>query len=67
MTRGGVWEFGIKTSRKGRLRQLFEQFTADAIEPPFFDDVEVGIYTARFVKSQLPPPHVPNVGAVQVR
>jgi hypothetical protein len=30
-------------SRKWRLRQLFEQFAADAIEPPFFDDVEIEI------------------------
>jgi hypothetical protein len=44
---------------------LFEQFAADAIEPPFFHDVEIGFYTDRFVEGQLPLPHVPNVGAVK--
>jgi len=29
--------------RERRLRQLFEQFAADAIEPPFFHDVEIEI------------------------
>jgi hypothetical protein len=52
------------TSRKGRLRQLFEEFTAHAIEPPFFHDVEIEIYADRFFEGQLPLPHVPNVGAV---
>jgi hypothetical protein len=42
LTRGGVWEFGIATSSEWRLRQLFEQFTADAIEPIFFHDVKSG-------------------------
>src|SRR5271156_2911800 len=64
--RGGVWEFGIGTSRERRLRQLFEQFAADAIEPPFFHDVEIGFYTDRFLKGQLPLPHVPDIGAGQV-
>jgi hypothetical protein len=61
LTGGGVWEFDITTSRERRLRQLFEQFAADAIESPFFNDVEIGFYTDRFVKSQLPLPHVPDI------
>jgi len=57
----------MSASREWRLRQLFEQFAADAIKPPFFDDVEIEIYADRFLKGQLPLPHVPDVGAVQVR
>ena len=41
---------------------MFEQFAADAIEPPFFHEVEIGIYTDRFLKGQLPLPHVPDIG-----
>src|SRR5580658_5357471 len=67
LTRGGVREFGIATSSERRLRQLFEQFAADPIEPIFFHDVELGVYRNRFVEGQLPLPHVPNVGTVQVR
>ena len=63
----GLGDLSIGSSRKGRLRQLLEQLAADAIEPPFFHDVEIGIYTDRFVEGQLPLPHMPNVGAVQVR
>lgn len=53
-------------SREWCLRQLFEQFPAHAIEPPFFHDVEIGFYTDRFVKGQLPLPHVPDVVAVKI-
>ena len=44
----------MSASREWRLRQLFEQFAADAIKPPFFDDVEIEIYADRFLKGQLP-------------
>src|SRR5579863_5940242 len=67
LTRGGVWEFGIATSSEWCLCQLFEQFAADSIEPIFFHDVEVCVYADRFVEGQLPLPHMPNVGTVQVR
>jgi hypothetical protein len=50
-----------------RLRQLFEQFAADPSESILLHHAEIGIYTDRFVEGQLPLPHVPNVGAVQVR
>ena len=66
-TTEGVGDLSIKTSREWRLRQLLEQLATDAIEPPFFHDVEIEIYADRFVEGQLPLPHVPNVGAVQVR
>src|SRR5208282_1404259 len=51
----------IATSGEWHLRQLFEQFAADAIEPMFFHDVELWVYADRFVEGQLPLPHVPNV------
>src|SRR5580700_11101506 len=57
LARGGVWEFGMSASREWCLCQLFEQFAADAIESPFFHDVEIGFYTDRFVEGQLPLPH----------
>jgi hypothetical protein len=66
-TRGGVREFDITTSREWCLRQLFEQFAADAIESPFFHDVEIGFYTDRFVKGQLPLPHVANDQSIVIR
>src|ERR1700680_4847197 len=56
-----VWEFVVTASCKWGLLQLLEQFVADTREPAFFDEVELRRCPDRFVESQLPLAHAPNI------
>src|SRR5579863_821263 len=64
---GGGREFAMSASGEWSLLQLFEQFSADAKEPRFLNQIEFERRVDRFLEGQLTLAHAPDVFAKGIR